>query len=166
MPTIEQIRRVTVRGESQGVDKLAQDLNSLSAAQTKVASSSEAMNSVTKSSTGTIISAQREFDRYSRSIDPVAKAHAALAAEMRLPMVEVFEVASFYHHFDGMAAFLDELARFYGADQVVAILAGIETEDPVERLRNADRGGYRRINVVRGLRRGVMVPMLRIAHLG
>ena len=24
----------------------------------------------------------------------------ALAAEMRLPMVEVFEVASFYHHFD------------------------------------------------------------------
>ena len=57
----------------------------------------------------------------------------ALTAELGLT------TGSFYHHFDGMAAFLDELARFYGADQVVAILAGIETEDPVERLRNLVR---------------------------
>ena len=41
----------------------------------------------------------------------------ALTAELGLT------TGSFYHHFDSMASFLDELARFYGADQVVAILA-------------------------------------------
>lgn len=42
---------------------------------------------------------------------------------------------SFYHHFSGMAAFLDLLARYYGADQVDALLDRIRDRDPRGRLR-------------------------------
>lgn len=46
---------------------------------------------------------------------------------------------SFYHHFDSMAAFLDELARFYGADRAEELLAGVDGEDPQTRLAELTR---------------------------
>ncbi|NLV55484.1 MAG: TetR/AcrR family transcriptional regulator [Acidimicrobiales bacterium] len=50
---------------------------------------------------------------------------------------------SFYHHFPNVAAYLDDLARFYGADQVEAVLAEIsarpDAADPVARLRELSR---------------------------
>ncbi len=57
----------------------------------------------------------------------------ALAAEAGVT------TGSFYHHFTGMPAYLDALARFYGADQVEAALAGIAAADPVDRLRRLAR---------------------------
>ena len=42
---------------------------------------------------------------------------------------------SFYHHFDGMSDYLDQLARFYGADQVRQNVELIDGPDPRERLR-------------------------------
>ncbi len=43
---------------------------------------------------------------------------------------------SFYHHFDGMKDYLDQLARFYGADQVRQNLELVDDPDPRERLRH------------------------------
>ena len=45
---------------------------------------------------------------------------------------------SFYHHFSGMADYLDELARYYGADQPAQSRLIIDDPDPIERLRNLD----------------------------
>lgn len=42
---------------------------------------------------------------------------------------------SFYHHFRSTAAFLDELAGFFGTDQVQAHLATLAGADPRDRLR-------------------------------
>jgi AcrR family transcriptional regulator len=53
----------------------------------------------------------------------------ALTAELGLT------TGSFYHHFPGMAAYLDELARYYGAEQVVGHLDTIGEADPLTRLR-------------------------------
>lgn len=57
----------------------------------------------------------------------------ALTAELSLT------TGSFYHHFDGMSSYLDELARYYGADQVRASLASADVDEPVERLRHLVR---------------------------
>jgi AcrR family transcriptional regulator len=46
---------------------------------------------------------------------------------------------SFYHHFDGMKQYLDELARLYGSDQVKANLDLADVEDPRERIRQLGR---------------------------
>jgi AcrR family transcriptional regulator len=43
---------------------------------------------------------------------------------------------SFYHHFSGMKDYLDQLARFYGADQVRQNLVIVDDPDPRERLRH------------------------------
>lgn len=45
---------------------------------------------------------------------------------------------SFYHHFSGMAEYLDALARYYGSDQVRRNLAAIDDPDPRVRLRRLD----------------------------
>lgn len=42
---------------------------------------------------------------------------------------------SFYHHFSGMAEYLDGLARYYGSDQPRAGIAQIDDADPRRRLR-------------------------------
>lgn len=42
---------------------------------------------------------------------------------------------SFYHHFDSMARYLDELARYYGSDQVRDSLASLDDANPRTRLR-------------------------------
>src|SRR5690349_14704974 len=42
---------------------------------------------------------------------------------------------SFYHHFGGMAEYLDELARYYGAEQVEQNVDSITETDPRGRLR-------------------------------
>lgn len=42
---------------------------------------------------------------------------------------------SFYHHFSGMADYLDQLARHYGSDQLRENLALAEEPDPRVRLR-------------------------------
>ena len=42
---------------------------------------------------------------------------------------------SFYHHFDGMADYLTQLARYYGVEQPRAGLARIDDPDPRVRLR-------------------------------
>lgn len=42
---------------------------------------------------------------------------------------------SFYHHFTGMAPYLDELARYYGADQVEQGTEALAGAEPRERLR-------------------------------
>jgi AcrR family transcriptional regulator len=43
---------------------------------------------------------------------------------------------SFYHHFDGMKDYLDQLARFYGAAQVRQNLELVDDPDPRARLRH------------------------------
>jgi AcrR family transcriptional regulator len=42
---------------------------------------------------------------------------------------------SFYHHFTNMADYLDELARYYGTDQVRVGVATVDATDPRTRLR-------------------------------
>ena len=42
---------------------------------------------------------------------------------------------SFYHHFNGMKDYLDQVARFYGADQVRKNLFTVNDADPRMRLR-------------------------------
>jgi AcrR family transcriptional regulator len=42
---------------------------------------------------------------------------------------------SFYHHFTGMADYLDQLARHYGAGQVTLAMASVDDPDPATRLR-------------------------------
>ena len=42
---------------------------------------------------------------------------------------------SFYHHFAGMAEYLDELARYYGSDQVRQHVDRLADDDPRARLR-------------------------------
>ena len=41
---------------------------------------------------------------------------------------------SFYHHFSGMSEFLDELARYYGTEQVDEHLRGLAAKAPRQRL--------------------------------
>ena len=45
---------------------------------------------------------------------------------------------SFYHHFSGMRDYLDQLARYYGAEQVHESLAVVDHADPKVRLRRLD----------------------------
>jgi AcrR family transcriptional regulator len=45
---------------------------------------------------------------------------------------------SFYHHFTGMAGYLDELARYYGIEQPAQSRLIIDDPDPLVRLRNLD----------------------------
>src|SRR6476620_11735584 len=45
---------------------------------------------------------------------------------------------SFYHHFSGMADYLDELARYYGTEQPVQSRLIVDDPDPLVRLRNLD----------------------------
>ena len=53
----------------------------------------------------------------------------ALTAELGLT------TGSFYHHFTAMADYLDQLARYYGSDQVLQHIERIATDDPRERIR-------------------------------
>ncbi len=53
----------------------------------------------------------------------------ALTAALRLT------TGSFYHHFAGMADYLDQLARFYGDGQFEEALPLLDDPDPVVRLR-------------------------------
>lgn len=46
---------------------------------------------------------------------------------------------SFYHHFGSMAAFLDGLASFYGAERATELLDRITATDPLERLADLTR---------------------------
>jgi AcrR family transcriptional regulator len=46
---------------------------------------------------------------------------------------------SFYHHFSGMADYVEQLARYYGDDQVNTGLAALDDPDPLARLRNLSR---------------------------
>lgn len=46
---------------------------------------------------------------------------------------------SFYHHFGGVEAYLDELASYFGADQIEAGLAEIDDPDPRTKLSNVIR---------------------------
>lgn len=46
---------------------------------------------------------------------------------------------SFYHHFDGMAAYLDELARFYGSERAEELLSTIDATEPRARLAELSR---------------------------
>jgi AcrR family transcriptional regulator len=46
---------------------------------------------------------------------------------------------SFYHHFDGMPAYLDELARFYGSERAEELLRTIDDADPRARLAQLSR---------------------------
>lgn len=41
---------------------------------------------------------------------------------------------SFYHHFRNIATYRNELATFYGGDQVQELISSIAVEDPYERL--------------------------------
>src|SRR5262245_32749264 len=45
---------------------------------------------------------------------------------------------SFYHHFAGMRAYLDDLASYYGAEQTHQKIDGIDDTDPRARLRKLD----------------------------
>jgi AcrR family transcriptional regulator len=53
----------------------------------------------------------------------------ALTAELGLT------TGSFYHHFSGMADYLDDLARYYGSEQVRQHIDRIADDDPRVRLR-------------------------------
>ena len=56
----------------------------------------------------------------------------ALAEELGLT------TGSFYHYFDGMSDYLEQLARYYGSDQPRQHLALIDDADPRTRLRHID----------------------------
>jgi len=43
---------------------------------------------------------------------------------------------SFYHHFRNVSAYLDDLARFYGTEQVEAALDALAASAPLDRLRS------------------------------
>ena len=46
---------------------------------------------------------------------------------------------SFYHHFDGMAAYLGELASFFGVEQPKTVLAELSKLEPERRLAHLER---------------------------
>lgn len=82
MPTsIDVVRRLTVQGQSVGLDRLQADLKAVSGAQGEVATSSARLVSATTSVERSTLSAQRSLDNMTRSLDPLSK---ALAQQERL----------------------------------------------------------------------------------
>jgi len=77
MATVEQIKKLTVIGSEQGLDQVKAKLDGVAASQQKVATASETMSKST-------LSAQRDFDRLSKTIDPVARATAQLENAQRI----------------------------------------------------------------------------------
>lgn len=78
MPTIEQIRRVTVEGRAIGLDKLAQGLKDVAAGQNRVAAAGAAVTKSTDSTTRSVLSAERAVDRLQQRIDPAYRAQTQL----------------------------------------------------------------------------------------
>jgi hypothetical protein len=78
--SLEVIRTLTTRARTEGVDAARRELESYASAQQKIAAAGDGMRVANDNATRSVISAATAFDRLERSIDPVAKANAQLAA--------------------------------------------------------------------------------------
>lgn len=76
------VRTLTVRGQSQGLDRVASDLNKVSAAQDKVSQTSETMARTTETSSRRQLSAGRDFQRLMERNDRLVYLQAQLGKEM------------------------------------------------------------------------------------
>ena len=74
MPTLDTIRNLTVRGQSQGLDRVKADLDAVSAAQGRVATSAERMATVTDMSSRRQLSAAAALERLAASHDATYRA--------------------------------------------------------------------------------------------
>lgn len=75
------VKTVTVRGQSQGLDRVEDDLNKVSAAQERVGKTGEAVARVTETSTRRQLSASRDFQRLMERQDRVIYLQNQLARE-------------------------------------------------------------------------------------
>ncbi|ODT50259.1 phage tail length tape measure family protein [Devosia sp. 63-57] len=75
------VRSVTVRGQSEGLDKVERDLNKVSAAQEKVAATGETAARVTETSTRRQVSAARDYQRVMERNDRMIALQAQMARE-------------------------------------------------------------------------------------
>ncbi len=73
MPTIETIRRLTIEGQSRGMDKVVGDLKAASGAQREFAATSEAVATTTETSAKRVLSAANAYEKMQMRIDPVHK---------------------------------------------------------------------------------------------
>ncbi len=84
MATLQQIRELTVKGQSQGLDTVKRDLEGVAAAQQKVAATSDTMAAATDRASGSTLSTTKQFEALARAIDPVAKAQEQLDRAQRI----------------------------------------------------------------------------------
>src|SRR5436190_11496305 len=78
---VDIIRRVTIQGRSDGLDKAAADLRDVATAQGEVAKASQTTATVTDMSSRKLLSAASAYDRLRKSIDPVYQAQQKLIAQ-------------------------------------------------------------------------------------
>lgn len=79
MATLKAIRELVIRGSTEGMDKVAADLQKVSAAQKQVADAALSAAKVTEDSTRSQVSAARSFDRVAASLDPTFRAYQQTA---------------------------------------------------------------------------------------
>ncbi|WP_173087378.1 phage tail length tape measure family protein [Devosia sp. 1635] len=82
MPSLNTIKTLTVRGQSQGLDRIEADLNKVGAAQKKVAQSGEEMARTTETSARRQLSAAGSFDKLNQRLDRFAWLAAQQAKDM------------------------------------------------------------------------------------
>lgn len=82
--TTEVIRRLTIIGQTQGLPALQAELAKVADAQSKVAASARSMTATQDTAAKSSLSAAKQYDALSRSIDPVAKANATLERGQRI----------------------------------------------------------------------------------
>jgi hypothetical protein len=71
MPTLETIRRLTVEGQSRGMEKVVSDLNKVAGAQQQLAKASEVTSTTTETNEKRVLSAASAYERLQNRIDPV-----------------------------------------------------------------------------------------------
>lgn len=84
MANVQSIKEAVIRGRSEGLDKVAADLNKVADAQEKVATTGQTVATVTDTTTKKQLSAANAYDRFKKSIDAAYASEQAYAKDMKV----------------------------------------------------------------------------------
>ncbi|MFC6792942.1 hypothetical protein ACFQE0_27330, partial [Methylobacterium komagatae] len=84
MPSINTLRTVTVRYQSEGADKVRSDADAVAAAQTRMGAAAEAASVTTETASRRTLSAAGSFDRLRASVDAQFRAQQQMERALNL----------------------------------------------------------------------------------
>ncbi|CAN2532528.1 hypothetical+protein [Methylocapsa aurea] len=140
--SLDVIRTLTTKARTEGVDAARRDLEAYAASQQKVASTGDGMRTSNDNATKSILRANDAFAKLERSIDPVARANAQLAAAQ----VKVQRAINDGSVEAGRAASVLALLASRHADTVAAAQKGKEALDA-----HTEAAGLNRMQVMESI---------------